>query len=60
MQFKMLVVEDLDDRQSDDNRLEFPNYTEPAIAKWSRARDDISFPAYLLAESIRKLNYFKL
>ena len=60
MQFKMLVVEDLDDRQSDDNRLEFPNYTEPAIAKWSSARDDISFPAYLLAESIRKLNNLKL
>ena len=48
-------MEDLDDKQSDDNRVVFPNYSNPSIAKWSSLRDEISLPAYQLAESIREL-----
>eukprot|EP00795_Rhopilema_esculentum_P013425 gene13425-4294_t len=53
MEFRILLVEDLDDKQSDDNRVVFPNYSDPSIAKWSNSRDEISLPAYQLAESIQ-------
>ena len=55
MQMKLLLAEDLDDRQSDDNNIVFPNYTNPDIAKWTDDRDELAFPLYQLAESIRKL-----
>lgn len=58
MQFNVLLVEDLDDRPSEDNKIVFPNYTNPDVAKWSDARDEISFPVYQLSESIRKSNIF--
>ena len=57
MQMKLLLVEDLDDRQSDDNKVVFPNYTEPDIGKWTDDRDELSFPIYQLSESIGKLKF---
>ena len=51
MQFKVLTVEDLDDRPSPGNTLIFPNYTNPKVASWVDARDQISLPAYIIPES---------
>ncbi len=52
MQFRVVIVEDLDDRPG--NMISFPNYTNPDIAKWMTSQDQISLPASLIAETIRK------
>eukprot|EP00794_Sanderia_malayensis_P017447 gene17447-19192_t len=52
-QFKVLIVEDLDDSQSSNNVISFPNFTNPMVAKWMTTNDRISLPTYLIAESIQ-------